>query len=177
MTRRMTEKPDKNNPVLLEIGKILKPHGLNGELIVDLSTNRTERINPGSVISTQKLKLNVRTSRPHQKKFIVHFEGIQNREKAEELRGTTLFAEPIKDETVWAHELIGAEVIDQKGISRGHVTSVVHNPASDLLELEDGNLVPLNFLISYEAGKTIFVNTPEGLFFQETLDESNKDEN
>ena len=173
----MTEKPDENNPVLLEIGKILKPHGLNGELIVDLSTNRTERINPGSVISTQKLELIVRASKPHQKKFIVHFEGIQNREKADELRGEILFAESIKDETVWVHELIGAEVIDQKGISRGHVTSVLHNPASDLLELEDGNLVPINFLTSYKAGETIFVKTPEGLFFQESSDGGNKDEN
>ena len=83
----MSEKPGENNPVLLEIGKILKPHGLNGELVVDLSTNRIERLNPGSAINTQKLKLNVRTSRPHQKKFIVHFEGIENREKADELRG------------------------------------------------------------------------------------------
>ena len=173
----MAEKPDENKPVLLEIGKILKPHGLNGELLVDLSTNRIERLNPGSVISTQKLKLNVRTSRPHQKKFIVHFEGIENREKADELRGESLFAGPIKDETVWVHELVGAEVIDQKGINRGLVTSVVHNPASDLLELEDGNLVPLNFLTSYKAGETIFVTTPEGLFFQESSDEGNKDEN
>ncbi len=172
----MTEQPDEKNPVLLEIGKILKPHGLSGELIVDLSTNRTERLSPGSVISTQEFKLNIKTSRPHQKKFIVHFEGIENREKADELRGEPLFAEPIKDETVWVHELVGAEVIDQKGINRGLVTSVVHNPASDLLELEDGNLVPLNFLTSYKAGETIFVNTPEGLFFQDSSDEGNENE-
>jgi len=172
----MTEQPDEKNPVLLEIGKILKPHGLSGELIVDLSTNRTERLNPGSVISTQEFKLNIKTSRPHQKKFIVHFEGIENREKADELRGEPLFAEPIKDETVWVHELVGAEVIDQEGINRGLVTSVVHNPASDLLELEDGNLVPLNFLTSYKAGETIFVNTPEGLFFQDSSDEGNENE-
>ncbi len=57
----MTEQPDEKNPVLLEIGKILKPHGLSGELIVDLSTNRTERLNPGSVISTQEFKLNIKT--------------------------------------------------------------------------------------------------------------------
>ena len=77
------------------------------------------------------------------------------------------------------HDLVGAEVIDQKGINRGIVASVGHNPASDLLELEDGNLVPLNFLESYEAGKSIFVTTPEGLFFQEdqeTSDEVNKNE-
>jgi len=172
----MIDQPDEKNPVLLEIGKILKPHGLGGELIVDLSTNRTERLSPGSVISTQELKLNIKTSRPHQKKFIVHFEGIENREKADGLRGETLFAEPIEDETIWAHELVGAEVIDQKGINRGLVASIVHNPASDLLELEDGNLVPLNFLTSYDSGKTIFVNTPEGLFFQESSDERNKNE-
>ena len=172
----MTEQPDEKNPVLLEIGKILKPHGLSGELIVDLSTNRTERLSPGSVISTQEFKLNIKTSRPHQKKFIVHFEGIENREKADELRGEPLFAEPIKDETVWVHELVGAEVIDQKGINRGLVASIVHNPASDLLELEDGNLVPLNFLTSYKAGETIFVNTPEGLFFQDSSDEGNENE-
>jgi len=172
----MTEQPDEKNPVLLEIGKILKPHGLGGELIVDLSTNRTERLSPGSVISTQELKLNIKTSRPHQKKFIVHFEGIENREKADGLRGETLFAEPIEDETIWAHELVGAEVIDQKGINRGFVAAIVHNPASDLLELEDGNLVPLNFLTSYDSGKTIFVNTPEGLFFQESPDAGNKNE-
>ena len=77
-----------------------------------------------------------------------------------------LFAEPINDDTVWAHELIGAEVVDQHGINRGLVTSVVHNPASDLLELEDGNLVPLTFLISYEPGDIIFVLTPEGLFVE-----------
>ena len=172
----MPEKSDENNPVLLEVGKILKPHGLDGELIVDLSTNRNERLNSGSVISTQKLKLNVKRSRPHQKKFIVLFEGIENREQADELRGETLFAESIEDETVWVHELVGAEVIDQEGINRGLVTSVVHNPASDLLELEDGNLIPLNFLTSYEPGKTIFVTTPEGLFFQDNSDEGNKDE-
>ena len=95
----MAEKSDENNPVLLEIGKILKPHGLDGELIVDLSTNRNERLNSGSVISTQKLKLNVKRSRAHQKKFIVHFEGIESREQADELRGETLFAESIEDET------------------------------------------------------------------------------
>jgi len=162
----MTEKPDQTNPVLLEIGKILKPHGLNGELIVFLSTNRIERLNPGSVITTEKLELEIITSRPHAKNFIVQFEGIVNREKAEELRGELLFAEPINDDTVWAHELIGAEVVDQHGINRGLVTSVVHNPASDLLELEDGNLVPLTFLTSYEPGDIIFVSTPEGLFVE-----------
>ena len=53
----MTEKPDDNNPVLLEIGKILKPHGLSGELIVGLSTNRIERLDPGSVIYAKKYRI------------------------------------------------------------------------------------------------------------------------
>ena len=83
----MNEKPDQTNPVLLEIGKILKPHGLNGEVIVFLSTNRTERLNPGSVVNTEEMELRIKASRPHAKNFIVQFKGIENRKKAEELRG------------------------------------------------------------------------------------------
>lgn len=163
----MNEKPDQTNPVLLEIGKILKPHGLNGEVIVSLSTNRTDRLNPGSVVNTEEMKLRIKASRPHAKNFIVQFKGIENREKAEELRGEFLYAESINDGTIWAHELVGAKVVDQHDNNRGTVVSVVHNPASDLMELEDGNLVPLTFLTSYKPGEVIFVTTPEGLFMED----------
>ena len=117
----MNEKPDQTNPVLLEIGKILKPHGLNGEVIVSLSTNRTDRLNPGSVVNTEEMELRIKASRPHAKNFIVQFNGIENREKAEELRGEFLYAESINDGTIWAHELVGAKVVDQHDKNRGTV--------------------------------------------------------
>ena len=75
-------------------------------------------------------------------------------------------AEPIDDpddDTLWGHELVGATVIDQHGADHGVVISVLDNPASDLLELEDGQLVPLTFLVGYLPGQRIDVQIPDGL--------------
>ena len=69
------------------------------------------------------------------------------------------------DEVVaFVHELIGRRIIDQDGTDHGPVTAVVDNPASDLLELGDGRLVPLTFYRGSdpEAG-TIIVDVPAGL--------------
>ena len=45
------------------------------------------------------------------------------------------------------HELVGARVVDAGGVDRGLVVTVVANPASDLLELDSGALVPLRFVV------------------------------
>jgi ribosomal 30S subunit maturation factor RimM len=37
---------------MLEIGRLVKPHGLRGDIIVSLVTNRPERLAPGSVLNT-----------------------------------------------------------------------------------------------------------------------------
>jgi 16S rRNA processing protein RimM len=70
-------------------------------------------------------------------------------------------------ETLWVHEMVGALVVDSSGGSRGHVVSVVENPASDLLELDNGNLVPLRFvsgtLVREDGSRVLQVEAPEGL--------------
>ena len=75
-------------------------------------------------------------------------------------------SEPIddpEDDTLWVHELVGARVIDQHGVDHGAVVSVLDNPASDLLELEDGQLVPVTFLVDHVPGRRIEVEVPVGL--------------
>ena len=85
-------------------------------------------------------------------------------EAAEALRGTVLLAEPIEDpEALFVHELVGAEVVEADGTSHGRVTGVEANPASDLLVVEGGGLVPLRFVVGTAAGRVV-VDVPEGLF-------------
>ena len=48
--------------------------------------------------------------------------------------------------------------------AHGLVVAVVSNPASDLLELENGDLVPLTFVVDIEPQRLISVEAPEGLF-------------
>jgi 16S rRNA processing protein RimM len=153
-----------STPALLEIGTIAKPHGLAGEVVVKLVTNRTERLAPGSTFSTPSGRiLTVRSSRPFQKRWIVDFDEVSDRNSAEHLRGTALLAEPVSEpDALWVHELVGASVEDIHGTLLGTVASVVANPASDLLELEGGALVPLVFVVDQAAGR-IVVDIPEGL--------------
>ena len=108
--------------------------------------------------------MTVIASRPHQRDFIVVFEGIPDRNTAETFRGLVLRAEPLDDpDVMWVHELVGARVVEQDGTDRGVVTAVEANPASDLLVLDSGALVPLRFVVSREEGR-VLVDVPPGLF-------------
>ncbi len=63
------------------------------------------------------------------------------------------------------HELIGASVVDADGVDRGRIEAVLENPASDVLVLESGALVPLTFAVGWDVrGERLRVDTPEGLF-------------
>ncbi len=151
-------------PPVLEVGRITKPHGIRGEVIVELVTNRDERVVGGATLQTSAGPLEVVRSTPHRGRWIVAFRGVDDRTAAEALRGTVLSAEAIDDaDELWVHELIGSTVVDADGASRGRVVSVIANPASDLLELDGGDLVPLRFVTDHRAGR-LTVDAPPGLF-------------
>lgn len=149
---------------LLEVGRITRAHGLRGELIVDLLTDREERLDAGSVLQSDRGELVVREARPYQQRWLVAFEGVADRTAAEKLQGTVLRADSIVDpDALWVHELIGARVVERDGTARGVVASVEANPAHDLLLLDTGAIVPVVFVVELCDG-TATVDVPEGLF-------------
>ena len=151
--------------MLLEIGRITRAHGLDGEVVVLLTTNRSERVNVGSVLFASERRLVVTNSRPHKSAWIVSFTDVNNRDNAEELSGALLHAEPLEDKGVyWAHEMIGAVLVDQQGVERGIVVRLIENPASDLLELDSGALVPARFVVDLSPTERIRAEVPQGLF-------------
>ena len=134
-------------------------------MTVTLVSNRPERLALGSELQTDAGTLRVVAVRPHNKRHLVTFAGVDDRIQAEALRGLVLRAEPLVDpDEMWVHELIGARVVDQSGTDRGPVASVVANPAGDLLELVDGTLVPLRFVVESVPAERIEVDVPDGLF-------------
>jgi 16S rRNA processing protein RimM len=101
----------------------------------------------------------------HQNRFIVSFDRINSREDADAWRGVVLSAPRIEvDDVIWIDQLFGAEVYDETGERRGVVVDVESNPASDILVLDNGALVPLTFVTNVEANTRIDVDVPEGLF-------------
>jgi 16S rRNA processing protein RimM len=151
-------------PELLEVGRVVKAHGLAGEVVVELWSSATERLSPQSVLDSDAGPLRVLGSRPFGDRYLVRIDGVGDRMAAEALRGTVLRAAPIDgSDVLWVHELVGAEVVDREGVLLGRVAAVEPNPASDLLVLEGGALVPLCFVVEHEPGARVVVDIPDGL--------------
>ena len=150
--------------MLLEVGRITKTHGVRGDVLVQLITERTERLDPGAVLRTDRGDLTVERSTPHLGKWIVHFAGLEVREEADQWRGVVLRAEALDDDEgeLWVHELIGATVALLDGTELGTVDEVQANPAADLLVLSTGALVPVVFVTDHTDG-TVTIDPPDGL--------------
>jgi 16S rRNA processing protein RimM len=139
---------------------------VRGDVLVSLTTERTERLDPGSVLETERGPLTVVSSSRHQDRWIVHFDGFTDRDQAETWRGVVLQAEPLDDgddDALWVHELVGTRVVLPDGTPVGTVTEVEANPASDLLVLDSGALVPVVFVTATTADQ-LTIDPPEGLF-------------
>ena len=159
----MSEQPDG----LLEVGRIGKPHGIRGDLFLSLTSDLVQRREVGAQLiildSSGQRTLTITASRPQQDRWVVHFEGIDDRNAAEKLTNKFLFAAPIDGaDGLWVHQLIGSEVEDTSGVSWGICTGVLNNPAHDLLELESGVLIPMPFVLSCDEGITV-IDPPAGL--------------
>ncbi len=133
-----------------------------------LTSTETTRVAPGSRLLADGRELIVVSSRPHQGKWIVAFAGCDRREDADALVGKVLTGEAPTEradpDALWVHELIGSEVVEPDGTVRGLVEAVQDNPASDLLVLASGALVPLTFLVGRDDEGRLVVDVPVGLF-------------
>ena len=149
---------------------------------MSLVTNMVEaRTAPGTELEIDDRTLTLVSSRPHGHRWLMVFEGVTDRDQADALRGRILRAAPLSPDgfevepesptalhgaevVAFVHDLIGCRLVDQRGTDHGEIVSVLENPASDLLELVDGRLVPLTFFRSLDAGSaTVSVEVPEGL--------------
>ena len=150
----------------LEVGRIGRAHGLRGEVSVTPVSNIAERFAPGSTLWVDGRAHVIVSARPNQHRFVVRFEGVDDRNGADALRGKIVEAERLTAPPageLWVHELIGSEVRDPSGAALGRVVAVEANPAHDLLVLDGGGLVPMVFVESCESG-VVVVDPPEGLF-------------
>jgi 16S rRNA processing protein RimM len=157
---------------VLQVGRIVRPHGLQGHVVVELWTNREERLASGSVLSiglsTGARDLEVRHASRlggsgGQPRWLVDFAGLATREDAEALRDVVLSAPSLEvDGAIWVHELVGSDLFEPAGRRVGRVDAVEANPASDLLILDDGRVVPLTFVSRDRSGR-LTVDGPPGL--------------
>ena len=149
---------------LLEIGHLRKAHGVHGQVNVQLTTDRPERLVPGTRWFARDGWLTITAASPHLDRWLVTFEEIHDRLGAQRYTNTPVFAEPLDDpDELWVHELIGLPVVEVDGTARGTCVAVIDNPAADLLELDSGALVPVVF-VTEQTAERIVIDPPAGLF-------------
>jgi 16S rRNA processing protein RimM len=149
---------------LLEVGVIRRPHGVKGDTYVDLITDREDRLAVGSRLWARGAWRTVTSSKRLPQRWLVHFDGFDDRTAVETLTNAPLHAEPVDDpDALWVHELLGSSVVEVNGTPRGTCVGVLANPAHDILELSTGALVPVIFVVSCAHGVTT-IEPPDGLF-------------
>jgi 16S rRNA processing protein RimM len=171
--------PGASPPQRLVVGRVLRPHGVRGELSVAVLSDAPERFAPGAELGVgdpdgpaPPAPAVVRTARLHLGRLLLSLEGVEDRDAADRLRGAWLSipvasARPLDPDEFWPHQLVGLAVVDRQGRRRGRVADVVPGAAHDLLavELPDGDsaLVPaVAALVTVElaAGRVVVDAVP-----------------
>ena len=116
------------DPVL--VGTVVKVHGLGGEVVVVPETDDRARFDRGrSVFTPDGRVLTVKSSNPGEKGWLISFDGIGDRDLAQELVGLDLLIDSrdrrlLASNEFWPDQLIGLEVRDLAGQQIGRVMGV-----------------------------------------------------
>ncbi|MEU0518667.1 ribosome maturation factor RimM [Streptosporangium sp. NPDC006007] len=167
----------------LVVGRIGRPHGLRGDVSVEVRTDDPEeRFTPGSALATNPASagpLVVGSRRWHSGVLLVRFEGVDDRDRAEALRGVMLVIDsadippPEDPDEFYDHQLIGLTVLTPEGERVGEVSDVLHHgqdllvvrrPAGEAYVPFVKALVPV---IDLDGG-TLVVDAPAGLLDPDT---------
>jgi 16S rRNA processing protein RimM len=165
-------------PETVAVGRVLRPHGVRGEVVVEVLSDVPARFKKGSRVTGLRegappLSLTVAAGRVHKTGAVVLFEGYGDRDQAAELRGLDLEvprAEVPKAPrgTYYQFELIGCLCRDQ-GEELGRVVEVVEDGGGVMLIVEgEGRRVPVPFVkeilkrVDVARGR-IDLALPEGL--------------
>ncbi len=169
----------------VRVARIGKPHGIRGEVTVELFTDSPEiRFTRGNVFAVKKNsagaesypELTVEKSRWHKNILLVKFTEFSDRNTAELLRNSELYAEPEEstedDDSWYADELIGLAVHqDSTDTSMiGEVSNLITGQAQDLLEIRlfEGHEVLVPFVeeivpVIDEENGVVIITPPTGL--------------
>ncbi len=126
-------------PAFLAAGKVRRPHGVRGEVVVELYTDFPERLRPHTKVylGEKHLPLTLRSARAHNKGMLLGFEEIDTPEAAGLYRNQVLYivAEALPALAAgehYFHQLIGLNVADEDGNLLGVLTEIIETGANDV---------------------------------------------
>ncbi len=171
----------------LTVGRVVKAHGVSGEVVVELRTDDpAARFAPGNALRAKQPRGGgersyvIESAREHGARLLVRLAGVHDRDAADALRGSLFVIDsadlpPIDEaDTYYDHQLEGLNVRTTTGQEVGVVAEVVHTAAGELLAVrrrDEGEvLVPFvsaivtSVSLDDGSGKGVVeIDPPEGL--------------
>jgi 16S rRNA processing protein RimM len=161
---------------LLLIGRVARPHGIRGQVIVNPDTDFMEdRFRAGQVVrvgpADRTVDREITSVRFHQGRPIVTFAGVDTIDDAEPLAGAEVWVPqsalaPLPEGTFYRHDLVGCEVRDTGDALVGRVTAVEGTLERSYLVVDGDVMIPLVEHICLRVdvpARRVTVSPPEGL--------------
>ncbi|MCI2174899.1 MAG: ribosome maturation factor RimM [Bifidobacterium thermacidophilum] len=128
---------------LLRVCRIGRAQGLKGEVTVQVFTDEPDyRFEPGSLLYTRdgEQEFEVAHSRTFKNRWIIHFEGVDDRDTAEALNGTVLYGEAddpedmLEEDAWYPKDLLGLEARFAEGNMLGAPAGQTVGKVVDVIE-------------------------------------------
>ncbi|MFZ0325123.1 MAG: ribosome maturation factor RimM [Actinomycetes bacterium] len=159
------------------VGRVGRAHGVRGDVSVEVRTDEPERrFFSGAGLDTDRGRLTVVSVRAHSGRLLLHFEGVDDRTAADQLRGLLLSAwvdpadRPEDADEFYDHQLVGATVCTVSGDRVGVVHEIVHLGGQDLLSVRTSSdrdvLIPFVEQLVPEVdldARRVVIDPPDGL--------------
>lgn len=131
--------PTAGGPEFLIVGKIRRPHGVHGDVVVEIDTDSPEDLTPKRVIfiGENHVKMIIARRRHHYEGLLLGFEGVSSPEQAGRYRNQILSISvpetyELPKGRYYFHELIDLNVIDETGNDLGTLTEILETGANDV---------------------------------------------
>jgi 16S rRNA processing protein RimM len=140
-------------PEYLVVGFLRRPHGVSGEIIMDLHTDFPERFRTGRKLYVGDglyKPMTLASVRPHAKGLLVRLRGVNTPELAGQLRNTWVFikakdAPALPEGKYYQYQMIGLNVVDEDDKPLGTLTGIIETGANDV------------YIVTDEAGKELLL--------------------
>jgi 16S rRNA processing protein RimM len=131
-----------SEPDLVSVGRVGRPHGLDGSFFVEEPSERAETFKTGATLYVDGTPVKIVASKrgSHERPVIRLDRRV---ERGTELSVPREILPPLGEDEYYTFQLIGLAVEEEGGRRLGTVRDVVNYPANDVLELDSGVLLPL----------------------------------
>ena len=147
----------------MAVGRVLRPHGVRGELVIQAYSELIRSLEPSSEVFLEDRPIALISIRPHREKYLIRLEGCSNRTEAEHFRDQEIQiafadAEDLPDGTYFYWQIIGLQVFAESGEGLGQISEIIETGANDV------------YLVKQQSGGEILIPAIEDVILEVDLE-------